>query len=166
MSDWVLMFVLGIAAISAVYILFTSNILFGAFSLVVTLVSLAVAYLLLNAEFVAVTQIMIYVGGIVVLIIFGVMLTQDLSKEGNDKPETSHNKFWAFIVAGTIFSLIATSAVQITHTAISEVVNSSVKQIGLSLLTDFLLLFELAAILLLVALIGAATLASNKKELN
>lgn len=161
-----MIFVLAIAAISAVYILFTSNILFGAFSLVVTLVSLAVVYLMLNAEFVAVTQIMIYVGGIVVLIIFGVMLTQDLSKKTPNKILSSHNKFWGFIISATLFSLIASSVWQLSTPSINKSVDSSVRQIGFSLLTDYLLLFELAAILLLVALIGAAVVASNKKEIN
>lgn len=161
-----MIFVLAIAALSATYILFTSNVLFAAFSLVITFVSIAIIYLYSQAEFVAVTQIMIYVGGIIVLIIFGVMLTQETIPFNKNVSVTSHNKFWAFIVSGSIFSLLIMAVLQINYNVFDRNVESSVKEIGKMLLTEYLLLFELAAILLLAVLIGAAIIASDKKQLN
>ncbi|QSE95944.1 NADH-quinone oxidoreductase subunit J family protein [Fulvivirga lutea] len=161
MSDWLIYFLGFIAILSACYVLFTSNLLYAAFSLVVTFISIALLYLALGAEFIAVTQIMIYVGGIIVLIIFGVMLTNKL---GNEPPQSgSHNKFIAGLISASIFGLLCYAIVQINFS--NDKVSGSlynIKQIGQGLFTDYLLVFELAGILLLVALIGASVIASKK----
>lgn len=150
----------GLAALSASYILFTNHILYAAFSLIITLLALAVLYLMLGAEFVAATQIMIYVGGIIVLIIFGVMLTNE---QGNAPPKTGiHNIFWGLIVSMGIFTVLALSLTSLDLKQSYEAV--SILDLGRGMLTKYLIPFELAGILLLLALIGSSVVAAQKKD--
>ena len=65
-----------------IYMLITRNIIRAAFALVISLLGIAAIYVLLNAELMAVVQILIYAGGIIVLLIFGIMLTKRVSDEG------------------------------------------------------------------------------------
>lgn len=158
----ILFYIIGASAcLSAGFILFTKNILYAAFALVVTLLCIAAMYIFSNAEFIAVSQIMIYVGGIVVLIIFGIMLT---AKMKDDKAiVSSHNRFLAFISATVIFIMLITVIGAINFTQYKVVSGSNLNKIGEGIMTDYLLPFELMAVLLLVALIGATAIASRKE---
>lgn len=150
-----------LACLSAAFILFTKNVLYAAFSLVLTFLSVAAIYVIAHAEFVAVTQIMIYVGGIVVLIIFGVMLTNKLADK---KPISgSHNKFMAFVIALSIFVMLIYTIGQINFPLITKALEPNLKTLGVGLMSDYLLPFEIAAVLLLIALIGAAVIAGKKE---
>ncbi len=64
---------------SAGMVVFSKNIVYSAFSLMVTFFSVAGIYVMLNADFIAITQLLIYVGGILILMIFGVMLTTNVT---------------------------------------------------------------------------------------
>src|SRR6478735_578243 len=68
-------FFVGLTALSSVSILFVRNVLYAALLLIICLLSLAGIYIMTGAEFLAITQILIYAGGVLVLIIFGIMLT-------------------------------------------------------------------------------------------
>lgn len=162
MTDLFIYIIGGLTVISAIYILFTDNILYAAFSLVVTLMSIAILYFLAGAEFVGVTQIMIYVGGIIVLIIFGVMLTN----EQRSKAPTSgtHNKFMAFILAAGLFVALLYAILRINFSDVTLASHSSIKKIGVSLMNEYILPFELAAVLLLLVLIGATVIAGKNKH--
>ncbi len=149
----------GLAIVSALYLLFTKNILNAALALVATLLFVAGIYVFAKAEFVAVTQIMIYVGGIVVLIIFGVMLTHDASR--NKMGIGTGNKFIAAILTIAFFVMLAKSIKETKFPSRLETEQLSMQTIGQELMTTYLLPFELAAILLLVALIGAAVIAAR-----
>ena len=164
MTDIIVYIIGAIAAISALYILFTDNILYAAFSLVVTLMSVAILYFFAGAEFVGVTQIMIYVGGIIVLMIFGVMLTNE---QRNVPPSSSlHNKFMAFILAGGLFSALLYAILKINFSSNSWASHSSLKELGIGLMNKYILPFELAAVLLLLVLIGATVIASRNEKAN
>lgn len=158
----VMFYIIGaLACISAGFILFTKNILYAAFALVVTLLCIAALYIFSNAEFIAVSQIMIYVGGIIVLIIFGIMLT---SKIRDEKALVgSHNRFLAFISAAAVFVMLISVIGTINFTQYQTVTGSNLNKIGEGIMTDYLLPFELMAVLLLVALIGATAIASKKE---
>ena len=153
-----------LAVLSSLYILFTNNILYAAFSLVVTLLSVAILYLAAGAEFVGVTQIMIYVGGIIVLMIFGIMLTNEQRVKTNKK--AAHNKFMAFVISISIFSILLYAILRLNLGDIKIGVEGNVKELGLALMTEYLLPFELAAVLLLLVLMAASVIASPKKEIN
>src|SRR6188768_2149670 len=79
-----------LAFASALCILFTKNVFYAALLLIICLLSIAGIYIMANAEFLAVTQILIYAGGVLVLIIFGVMLTTRIS----GKPLVVKNDNW------------------------------------------------------------------------
>lgn len=156
-----------IAAISAVAILFIKNVFYGALLLIVCLLSLAGIYIVSNAEFIAVTQILVYAGGVLVLIIFGVMLTTRIS----GKPLVVKNQNWIagalvglpfFLLLITLFS--ASNFYSNNQIATKEGY-TSINKIGILLMTDYMFPFEVAGILLLVALIGAAVVASSFNQI-
>ncbi|ELR70528.1 NADH-ubiquinone oxidoreductase chain J [Fulvivirga imtechensis AK7] len=166
-SDILFYLFAGLAVLSAAVVLFSRNILYSAFALVVTFLAVAAIYVLAGAEFVAITQIMIYVGGIVVLLIFGVMLTNKIS--GKALVTEAHNKFWAVVVCGGLFTLLLYGIFRINFALLSgsggtTAGTNNVQQLGIGLMSDYILPFEVAAILLLIALIGAATIAGYKNE--
>lgn len=157
----------GLTIASALVVLWTKNVLYAAFSLIVTFMGVAAMYIFAGADFIAVSQILIYVGGILVLIIFGVMLTNRLS--GQAVFTESHNKFTGFIIGLTIFGILLYSIYQVNFTAISKVnaasetaAESTIGIIGVKLMSTYILPFEMIAILLLLTLIGAAFIARRQ----
>jgi NADH:ubiquinone oxidoreductase subunit 6 (subunit J) len=151
-----------LAVISAIGILFTKNVFYGTLLLITCLLSIAGIYIMTNAEFVAVTQILIYAGGVLVLIIFSVMLTSKIS----GKSLVTKNQHWfaGSIVGLSIFITLITffsSATFYTGNPAAESAYTPINQIGILLMTDYILPFEVAGILLLVALVGAAVVASS-----
>jgi NADH-quinone oxidoreductase subunit J len=166
----------GFAALAigaALVILFTRNVMYAAFALFLALLGVAALYVLAGADFLAVTQLLIYVGGVLVLIIFGIMLTHRPDRESNlqrNQVLTTHlNRFWGGVIAlgifGVLFSVITAANFAITdHPIISEQNHSTIRRIGISLMTSHVLPFEIAGILLLVALVGAAYVAAGVKR--
>ena len=156
-----------IIIISAALVVFARNIMTAAFSLLFTLFGVAAFYVLLNADFLAITQIMVYIGGILVLIIFGVMLTTKITgtdiKEGlNGKMQVGLGGLGAGIMA-IMLSILYCKVDWYTKAAATQDV--TINAIGKLLLTDYLLAFESASVLLLVAIIGAALIARRRKDL-
>jgi len=158
----ILFYIIGVlACLSAGFILFTKNILYAAFALVVTLLCIAALYIFAHAEFIAVSQIMIYVGGIVVLIIFGIMLTAKVTK---DKVLVgSHNRFLTLVSSASIFIMLVSVIGSINFSQYKVLDSSNLHHIGEGIMTDYLLPFEITAVLLLIALIGATAIASRKE---
>lgn len=162
----VLFYLFGGATIcSAAVVLLSRNILHAAFALVFTFLGVAALYVLAGAEFVAITQIMIYVGGIVVLLIFGVMLTNKIS--GKAMLTGVHNRFWGVVVSGGLFVLLLYGIFRINFSLLNtgggkDIQMNNVQQLGTGLMSDYILPFEIAAVLLLIALVGAATIAGQK----
>jgi NADH-quinone oxidoreductase subunit J len=157
-------FLAALIVISAAIVVFSKNIMYSAFALMFTFFGVAGLYVLLNADFLAVTQIMVYIGGILVLIIFGVMLTTRIT--GVDVKSNSLGKIQVGI-AGLLTTLIAISLIVVfTSTkwflAETKVVADNTKLIGNELLTNYLLAFEAASVLLLIAIVGAAFIARRK----
>ena len=151
-----------ITVVSAFIVVLSKNIIYSAVSLFITLFGVAGFFVLLHADFIAVTQIMIYIGGILVLLIFGVMLTTKITdvklKTKNINALTSAI-FVVGITAVLIFIMLT------TNWKVAEVVkyDETIDKIGVLLLTDYLLPFEIASIILLIALIGAAMYARKSK---
>jgi NADH:ubiquinone oxidoreductase subunit 6 (subunit J) len=152
-----------LAALSAITLLFIRNVFYGTLLLIVCLLSIAGVYIFLNAEFIAVTQILIYAGGILVLIIFGVMLTSKFS----GKPLVVENKHWLpGIVVGFFFFALLSKLFSETHFYSNDQLQQEstftpINKIGVLLMSDYVLPFEVAGLLLLVALISAAVIASS-----
>jgi NADH-quinone oxidoreductase subunit J len=150
-----------IIVVSASVVVFSRNIMYSAFSLLFTFFGVAGMYVLLSADFLAVTQILIYVGGILVLIIFGVLLTTKITgidiKSGII--QVTPAAIIVAIIAGTLSGIFwTTNWFQIE----SPQINTTVNQIGNVLLTGYLLPFEVISVLLLIAIMGAALIARKK----
>lgn len=150
-----------ISVISAGVVVFSKHIIYSAFSLIFTFSGVAGIYVLLNADFIAITQLLVYVGGIMILILFGVMLTINMT---NVEVNTQTLKALpATIIVAIISALLVSTMLTTNWIKLEPVpVEESVKQIGALLLTKYLLPFEIASIVLLVALIGAAFFARKK----
>jgi NADH-quinone oxidoreductase subunit J len=149
---------------SAIIVVTSKNIMYSAFSLLFTFFGVAGLYVLLNADFIAISQIMIYIGGILVLIIFGVMLTSKIT-DVDIKTGTSGRlqvMFTSIIVLALTVILIVTYLNSNWFKKPSINSENTIKPIGNILLTDYLMAFEVASVLLLIAIIGAALIARRK----
>jgi NADH-quinone oxidoreductase subunit J len=155
---WVLAVAMGGAAIRVVT---TKNVVHAALYLVVALASVGVTFLLVGAEFVGWTQILIYVGAIVILFLFGLMLTK--APIGRDTLDhQTQNRIVGGIVALLMFLGLASLTLRVWPagtTPASAPVDGSTAAIGTSLFHDYVLPFEVVSFLLLAALIGAIVLA-------
>ncbi len=154
--------VAAVAVISALGVCFSKNIVRMAVWLFGALGSVALLYFMLAANFIAAIQLIVYAGGTLILLVFGVMLT---SKSPWAKFEPRKIEIWgAAIVCGVLFiclSLLLTRAQ--FDTTISSVSGSSIADIGRALLTTYLVPFELAGVLLMIVMVGAAHLARQEK---
>ena len=142
---------------SAFWVVFSPSLIHSAVSLMFTLFGTAGLYVFLYADFIAATQVIIYVGGILVLIIFGVMLTNRIEK--SSIASSSKNQFIGGTCSLAIFVMLVSVIFNTSwHTGKEYVSEDSVSLIGKMLLTEYLLPFEIASILLLASLMGAALL--------
>lgn len=158
-------FFAAMVVLPVLYLIFTSNIIRAAFALVISLLGVAAIFVLLNAEYMAVVQILIYAGGVIVLLIFGIMLTKRIEKDG---VFTGHRG--EVIGAGTAFALLILLANMVYTSGLvwnaqEPTSFDQVEKIGQLFLTDHLIAFELVAFVLLVALVGAAYLAKKANNL-
>ena len=119
---------------------------------------LAGIYVLLGADFVAIVQLIVYVGGILILLIFGVMLTNKIT---NVQIKTGTMQMLPAAIGVGLFSGLLLSTVVNTSWKISPVTVAAqnVGTIGTLLLQEYVIVFELLGIILLIALLGAASIA-------
>jgi NADH-quinone oxidoreductase subunit J len=166
-----------ITGFSALMVVFSRNIVRAAVGLLFTLIGVSLMYFLLGAEFVGATQLIIYVGGTLVLVVFGVMLTAQQSVL------QIRTKLAEWVIAGLIglslFSILVYASFAVSNRS-ENAGAPSTAQIGMAFLnvTDaspttpetksrlgYLLPFEIVSIHLLVVLIGAAYLARAKRRM-
>ena len=150
--------------ISGLLVVSLKNIFHCALFLILCLFCVAGIYVLLDAEFLAAAQVLIYVGAVAVLIIFAVMLTTDLAK-GKIKMH-SENPFVSFLVCGlfAVTSILLISRTDVWNYATKPLVGDNITSIGKYLMTKFMLPFEVVSVLLLAALIGAIVLARKERS--
>ena len=147
---------------SAAVVVFARSLIYSAFALLFTFFGVAGLYLMLGADFLAATQLLIYVGGILVLLLFGVMLTHkiydlDLRSEVTQVVP-------GLIVAVVLFVILTLTAVRTPWAAgAGRAPAPTTEEIGGLFLGQYLMPFWAASILLLVALIGAAMIVRRKK---
>ena len=154
-----------IVLVSGAMAAFARNIVQAAFSLFFTLLGMAGYYVLLGSAFLAITQVIIYVGGILVLLMFGVLLTHRLF----ERPGRGYWRFYGVSIAFGAVLLIGV-LVQIVliapwKTAGNLVMpESSTRLMGNLLLTDYLLPLEVVGMLLLLCLLAAAYLVRRRER--
>jgi NADH:ubiquinone oxidoreductase subunit 6 (subunit J) len=152
-----------LAVLAAIAILFVKNVFHAALLLIVCLLSLAGIFVMSSAEFVAVTQILIYAGGVLVLIIFGIMLTSRMA----GKPLIVKNQYvfasslMALFFSTVLIKLFSEQKFFYPEPSAASEYGNPISRIGISLMSDYVLPLEVAGVLLLVALIGAAVTASS-----
>jgi NADH-quinone oxidoreductase subunit J len=152
---------------AALMVVTTRNLVHAALWLVVALFGVAVFFVLLHAGFLAVAQVVIYIGAIAILMIFTIMLTRRVAKESDT--QLSSNWVWGLVVAVTVFAglvwmLSGWPAFGGTAPAWNPLVDP-VQLLGTALVAPngYVLPFELASILLLAAMIGAIIIAWERK---
>lgn len=140
--------------ISAMIVAFSKKIVHSAFALLATLSGFAAFYVYLSADFMAVAQIMIYVGGILILILFGVLLTHRIYDTAR---KSAHNSFWLSMLGGVLFLAVLALVIFKSPWAaqIYKGFSATTTAIGTNILTTYLLPFEVVSVLLLGALLGA-----------
>ena len=156
-----------ITILSVLCILLTKNVLYASFALILTFIGLAGLYIFLGAEFIAITQILVYVGGILVLLSFGIMLTNRLS--GKKVVSPTYNKFIGLVLSAGLFTILLQGIIQTNFSTLDWVnegqkASSSIRKFGLILMTDYVLAFEIIGMLLLLALIGALRMAGKHRK--
>lgn len=148
---------------AALGVVLLSNIVYSAFLLGGVFISISGMYLLLNADFVAAAQVLIYIGAVNVLILFAIML---VNKREDFKPMRNAwvRPALTAVVSAGIFALLSVMilATPWVLSPSGTPANGSIIAIGEHFFTDFLLPFELASVLLLMAMVGAIILARRE----
>ena len=146
---------------TALGVVLLSNIVHSAFLLAGVFLSISGLYILLNGDFVAAAQILIYVGAVNVLILFAIMLVNK-RQDFSEIPGSAFRKIATGAVCLGLFALLGTM-VLVTPWALDStspaVIENTIIAIGEHFFSDFLLPFELASVLLLMAMVGAIILA-------
>ena len=136
----------------------TRNVVHAALYLVVVLAGVAGMFILLGAEFVGVTQVLVYIGAIVVLFLFGIMLTK--GSFGEDDGVTGERRLVAGLVGLLVFGVMAAALVESFEDAeLSRSGPSTTAELADSIFSDYIVPFEAVSVLLLAALIGAIVVA-------
>ncbi|MER6943896.1 NADH-quinone oxidoreductase subunit J [Nonomuraea sp. NPDC000554] len=155
----VVFLLLGAVAVgSALLVVTTRQLVHAALWLVVSFGALAGSYLVLTAEFVAWVQVLIYVGAVVVLLLFGIMLTR--APIGRSADLNSGNRWVAALVAVATAAVLVTVVVDGFRTAYAPLKpgQGAAKELGASVFSTWVLPFEALSVLLLAALVGAIVL--------
>lgn len=137
------------------------NVFHNALFMVLSFFGVAALYILLEAEFLAVMQVLIYVGAISILIIFAVMVSRRVMAED----QTQQNSQWwiAAIVAALLFLVLGFMVLQVAWPGVSgEVPNDIIASLGQSFMGTYVLPFEVASVILLVALVGSIIIARER----
>ena len=142
----------------------TRNVAHAALLLLVSLVAVAGLYLILFAEFLALVQVLIYGGAIIIVLLFAIMLTRSA-----DYPRISDNRQWplAAVAALGLLGVLAAAflaAPQTTGETVSRPQSPAFTDLGNSLFTTWAIPFEIASLVLLAALIGAIIIARDGGE--
>jgi len=148
---------------SALIATFARNVVHSAYALFFTLLGMAGFYFLLGADFLGIIQVIVYVGGILVLLLFGVLLTSrslDQIHEHRRAGMLLSVGVGIVLLAGLLFAIVTNPWVRV----IPVIPDGTTAQLGRLLLTDYLLAFEFSSVTLLAALIGAAYLVRRREQ--
>lgn len=153
----------GIVVISAILVISLKNLVHCVVSLALMMLAIAGLYITLFAEFIAMVQVLIYVGAVVVLFLFLIMLTLRLTDKGIK--QTNEQKGISFILAGLLLFLLITVLNRTNWNIAQEIeISDTTSKIGNLLLTTYVLPFELISVVLLACLIGAIVIARKEED--
>lgn len=159
----------GLALISAVFVVFLRKPVHNAMALILTFFCIAGLFLILHAEFIAVIQVLVYAGAIMVLFLFVIMMLQPQQKEALAGLKKRFRPWFGAILAILVFLLLAPVwALQFLPVLKGTFPPDRVHEVGNTiwvarlLFTDYLLPFEVASVLLLAAIVGAVFFAMRR----
>jgi len=148
-------FFAAVAVGAAINVLVQKHVLYSALSLILMLTAMSVLFILLRADFLAVIQVIVYAGAIMVLFVFVIMLL-NLPEDEDGADRIPLGLFFLFLVGATVWNVEPGSGAQAPFVG-------SPQAIGQALFTNYVLPFEVTSLLILIALVGAVVFA--KKDL-
>jgi len=163
-GQFVAFFILSLLTIGgAVFMISLQKVVHQVVALAFSFLSIAGLYVMLEAEFVAVTQVLVYAGSISILMLFGIMLTRH---DAQDDEGRGKFKFLAFVVVAAFFVLVfmGIQTMNIEGTPANFSQQNNVLEIGKLMFSQYVIPFEIMSVLLLVALIGAIILAKREAD--
>ncbi len=144
--------------ISALAVVLQRNIIYSALFLALSFLSVAGIYVILQAEFLAAIQILIYAGAVIILILFAIMLTQ--RAQSSESNAFNGQAAVAGVVAVAFFAVLGTILIRTQwNVGLEAPTQPNTELLGQALFNQYVLPFEIASILLLVAMIGAIVIA-------
>ena len=152
-----------VALIGALGVVVSRKLFHAAIYLVLSFVGVAGFYVLLEAEFLAMIQILVYVGAIAILIIFAIMLSRRMMS--SEFRASNEQWLWALVAGVALFVILVVILVQVNWPVVEAAVpGNTVSELGQALVSpdQYLLVFEVASVLLLVALVGAVIIARER----
>jgi NADH-quinone oxidoreductase subunit J len=167
MTELQILFIVGaaITLLAALMVVTVKNLVHAAFYLILTLFGVAVLFVMLNATFLAVVQVVVYIGAIAILIIMAVMVTRNVTGEGIRMIKGSA------ILAALISLMVGVTLIvglsdwpQMAEFAPEVDTTGHIAQMGTELVKTYVVPFEVASLLLLAALVGAIMVAWPKKK--
>lgn len=158
----------------AIAVVYSQNLMHACIYLLASFFGVAGLYVCIGADFLAATQLVVYAGGVVILMLFAIMLTggsgNNINRYGLEKIAAMGNKKTYFfagftaILASLVVLKILANVLRAQPTAILSANQPTVERIGTVLATDHILAFEISSVLLLGALVGAAVISRPRKE--
>jgi NADH-quinone oxidoreductase subunit J len=151
-----------LTVVPAVWVVFSPNIVHAGFALLFTLLGAAGLYAYLGADFLAVTQVMVYVGGVLVLVLFTVMMTR-VPQHG--KPRHGLDRYVpAAVFALAVFGLLYKTITSVAWKASPFTAQPTTAEIGTNFMSNYIFPFEYVSLVLLAAMIGAAILIRERHD--
>jgi NADH-quinone oxidoreductase subunit J len=163
-DDFVFLGLAGVMLGSALLVVLGRDIIRSALWLILSFAGLAGIYGLLGSPFMAITQVLVYIGAIAVLVLFAVMITQ--SKRGPAKL-VFQRQWWAGAIAAVLIVLMLIGTILLTEWPLAgtEIIPADARTIALTLYQDYLFAFEALGVLLLAAVIGGLYLARRDEDM-
>lgn len=155
-SDLIFIALALLTVVPAVWVVFSPNIVHAGFALLFTLFGVAGMYAYLGADFIAVAQLMVYVGGVLVLVLFTVMMTR--------VPQTGRGRRGldrfvpAAVFAALVFAVLYKVVTSVAWHGAATAPQATTARIGADLMTNYIFPFEYVSLVLLAAMLGAAIL--------
>ena len=146
-----------VGSVGAIRLVTSKNVVHAALYLVLTLAMVGAAYLVLAAGFLAWVQVLIYVGAIVVLLLFSLMLTR--APIGREALDNQQRGWGALVATGVLVGLVYLIQNAFGSAPRIQIQSSATSEVGASVFANFVLPFEVVSVLLLAALVGAVVIA-------
>ena len=162
-DDLIFLLLAGVMLGAALLVVLGRDIIRSALWLILSFAALAGIYGLLGSAFMAISQVLVYIGAIAVLILFAVMITQ--SKRGPARL-VFNRQWWAGALAAIVLVLLLTTAIMLTEWDVAETVQvADARDIALTLFDDYMFAFLVLGVLLLAGVVGGLYLARRDEDM-